>query len=79
MAGEIDRILTLIKETGGVENLGSDADFYEAGFSSVNALTLLLELETAFEVSIPDDKFVASRTPRALEIMIAELKQDSLG
>ena len=79
MAGEIDRILSLIKETGGVNEVGLEDDFYEAGFSSVNALTLLLELETAFDVSIPDDKFVESRTPLALEVMIVGLKQGTNG
>jgi acyl carrier protein len=77
MAGEIDRILSLIRETGGVESLGDDDDFYEAGFSSVNALTLLLELETVFDLSIPDDKFIEARTPHAIESMIAALKKDS--
>jgi acyl carrier protein len=76
MAGELDRILLLIRETGRVESVGGDDDFYEAGFSSVNALTLLLELETTFEVSIPDDQFVEARTPRALEGMILTLKKD---
>jgi acyl carrier protein len=79
MAGEIDRILSLINETGGVDQVGLEEDFYEAGFSSVNALALLLELETAFDVSIPDDKFVEARTPLALEAMIVGLKQDTTG
>ena len=75
MTGELDRIMTLIKESGGIEGLEPDDDFYEAGFSSINALTLLMDLETACGVTIPDDRFIASRTPRDLESMIIELKQ----
>ncbi len=76
MVGEIDRIMALIREIGGVAVVTPDADFYEAGFSSLNALNLLLELETAFGLSIPDDKFIQSRSPRGIEAMIAGLKQE---
>ena len=76
MAVDFDRIMAVIRETGGIDGVGPLDDFYEAGFSSISALTLLLELETAFDVSIPDDKFIEARTPRALETMIAGLKQD---
>ena len=76
MVGDIDRIIALIRETGGVADITPDADFYEAGFSSLNALNLLLELETAFGLSIPDDKFIQSRSPRGIEAMIACLRQE---
>ena len=77
MASDIDRIVSLICETGAIETVREDEDFYEAGFSSVNALSLLLELETAFGVSIPDDKFIEARTPHALGLMIVDLQKGS--
>ena len=36
-----------------------------------------IEMEAVFEVSIPDDDFIAARTARALEEMVARLKQGS--
>lgn len=73
MALEVDRIIALIEQTGGIDGVGPDDDFYEAGFSSVNALNLLLELETESSLSIPDDRFVEARTPRAIASMLGSL------
>ena len=69
----LERILTIVQETGKIENIGPSDDFYDAGFSSINALQLLLELETAFNVSIPDDQFVAARTCASLHALISQL------
>ena len=73
MAVDVERIIAMIRETGNVEGVGPDDDFYEAGFSSVNALNLLLELEAESGASIPDDRFVEARTPRALATIISGL------
>ena len=59
---------------GKISRVNPDDDFYDAGFSSINALELLLELESACEVSIPDDEFIAARSPRALSTIIDRLK-----
>src|SRR5262245_13087969 len=55
---------------GKISDIGPDEDFYDAGFSSINALELLLELESAYEVSIPDDRFIEVRTIRLLQELI---------
>lgn len=51
----------------------ADADIYTAGLASVDALELLVELEDAFGVAIPDDRFVNVRTPGDLAALIGEL------
>jgi acyl carrier protein len=74
----MDRIAHHVRQIGTIEQLDPDRDFYEAGFSSVGALTLLLELETEFELNIPDEEFIAARTVRALGALIRRLKAGSL-
>ncbi|MBI3412447.1 MAG: acyl carrier protein [Planctomycetes bacterium] len=59
----------------GVAGLEPERDFYDAGVTSVQALPLLLELEARFAVAIPDEQFIQSRTTRALESMIRQLRQ----
>lgn len=74
MDQDLETITGKIREVGKIGAVGPDDDFYAAGFSSINALELLLGLEDAFGVSIPDDKFVDARTPRAIQAMIATLR-----
>jgi acyl carrier protein len=73
MTTELDRVIAVILEIGKIESLGPDADIYDAGFNSASALALLTELEDAFNVTIPDDRFPAARTARALLDLIQEV------
>lgn len=66
----LDAVLNAIRDVTGVNLEQPDQDFYEAGVTSVQALPLLLELEERFQVSIPDDQFVAARSARRLSEMI---------
>lgn len=72
---DLDKIIHIVQETGKIENITASEDFYDAGFSSINALQLLLDLEAAFDVTIPDDEFVAARTCIALEALVSRLVQ----
>ena len=72
---DLDKIIHIVQETGKIENITASEDFYDAGFSSINALQLLLDLEAAFDVTIPDDEFVAARTCIALEALVSRLAQ----
>jgi acyl carrier protein len=67
-------ILDIISKVGGVQNLGPDQDFYDAGISSVTALPLLMELESRFSITLPDDRFVQARTAGALQKIVADLR-----
>src|SRR5271165_1745087 len=69
-----DQVTAVICRIGKLPRVDPDEDFYKAGFSSISALELLLELESACEVSIADDQFIAARTPRALHALIRSLK-----
>jgi acyl carrier protein len=75
VSADLERVSTLICTVGKIAPIDPDADFYEAGFSSVSALQLLMELEDAFGVSIPDDQFITARTPRALHEIVVGLQQ----
>jgi acyl carrier protein len=72
---DLKQIVHLVQTTGKIEKINASEDFYDAGFSSINALQLLLELEAAFDVAIPDDEFVAARTCSALEALVTRLAQ----
>lgn len=76
MSDELGGIAEILSRIGKVEGLGPDDDVYDAGFSSMNALELLLELESAYGVSIPDDQFIAARTLRGLDTLIENLRQE---
>jgi acyl carrier protein len=71
----LDAVLNAIRDVTGVSQLLPDQDFYEAGVTSVQSLPLLLELEERFQVTIPDDQFVAARSARRLSEMIQNLSK----
>lgn len=71
----LEQILETIRDVCGVDGLAPDQDFYDAGVTSLQALPLLMELETRFDVTIPDERFVAVRNPRGLCAVIQELKE----
>jgi acyl carrier protein len=76
MSDDLQRIAAIVCEVGKISGIGPDDDIYDAGFSSISALELLMELESALGVSIPDDEFINARTPRALSSVVERLKQE---
>jgi acyl carrier protein len=68
-------ILHVIQSVAGIQGLAPEQDFYEAGVTSIMALPLLMELESAFDVSLPDQDFINARTPLALAELIARSKE----
>jgi acyl carrier protein len=73
----LQTIIGLVQTTGKISTVTADEDFYEAGFSSINALQLLMELEAAFDVTIPDEAFVTARTCSSLDALISRLTQET--
>jgi acyl carrier protein len=69
----LDAVLNTIRDVTGVSQVLPDQDFYDAGVTSVQALPLLLELEERFQVTIPDDQFVAARSARRLSEIIRDI------
>ena len=76
-SNNLQTIIELVQTTGKLSTVTSDEDFYEAGFSSINALQLLMELEAAFDVTIPDDAFVTARTCSSLDALVSRLSQET--
>lgn len=76
MTTELEPLTAIVCRIGKIAAVAADDDFYDAGFSSINALELLLELETNYDISIPDDDFIQARTITALRDMIDRLKQE---
>ena len=76
---DLERVTALIGRLANLTDLGPTDDIYDAGFSSIKALELLLELETEFDVTIEDDQFIAARTPVALATMTAQLREEQGG
>jgi acyl carrier protein len=74
MRQSVAEVLNIITRVGAVPPMAPDRDIYEAGFSSVSSLELLLELENVFQVSIPDDRFILARTPNALLALVTGLQ-----
>jgi len=71
----LTRVMTLVRETGRIGDITPDEDFYDAGFTSLRSLELLLQLEAEWDVSIPDEEFIAARSVRSLGDLIIRLKE----
>jgi acyl carrier protein len=71
----MERVIQLISQIGGIGSVTPDAGIYEAGFSSVRVLELLLALEDEFGVSIPDKDFMAAHTPREIFGLVERLQE----
>lgn len=71
----MERVIQLISQIGGIGSISPDAGIYEAGFSSVRVLELLLALEEEFGVSMPDQEFMAARTPREIFALLERLQE----
>jgi acyl carrier protein len=70
----LETVIEIVKRVGEIAQLAPDQDFYDAGLTSLASLTLLLELEDSFNVTIADEQFIACRTSNDLTAMIEGLK-----
>lgn len=75
---QVQEIQDVICRVGKLERIGADDMLGEAGFSSMNALELLMELETVYEIAIPDDRFISARTARDVHHLVASLRKEQL-
>jgi acyl carrier protein len=75
---EQNHILKIVEDTvkrvSGTAELMPDQDFYDAGLTSLASLTLLLELEDAFNMSISDEHFIKCRSVSDIVALIVEVK-----
>ena len=70
----VKTITDTVERVAGITGLAPDQDFYDAGLTSLASLTLLLELEDAFNVSISDERFINCRSVNDVALLIEELK-----
>jgi acyl carrier protein len=73
-ADDLEKITECIRRVGKLDPIHPTTDMYSAGLRSIDALTLLMELEDLFGVSIPDDEFISARTPMALQELLTQLR-----
>lgn len=69
----VERIREVVCRVGALPDLGLDEDMADAGFSSMKSLELLVELESEYDISIPDQEFISSRTCRSLAALVSRL------
>jgi acyl carrier protein len=70
----VSQVAEVLAQVAGLRGLSADQDFYDAGFTSMMALALLMEIEDRFQVSLPDQRFIDARTVGSLAELISELQ-----
>ena len=55
-----ERVAGIVCRLANLTALAPEQDYFDAGLASVQALELLLEVESEFGVSLSDDQFAAS-------------------
>jgi len=73
---DVQRIVEIIKGAGELETLDAGQDFYKAGIDSMKAMDVMLQLETDFGVTIPDERFIQARTADALASLVDALRAE---
>jgi len=74
MDADLSKIIDIVKNVGELDDLAADQDIYHAGISSLKGMDIMLDLESEFGVSVPDDRFVQARTPEALLDLVRGLQ-----
>ncbi|MBI3949927.1 MAG: acyl carrier protein [Acidobacteria bacterium] len=72
----MDEIIEIVCRIAGIGDIDPDAVLYESGFSSLDTLELLVELESVYGLAIPDDQFMAARTPQQLRALVSRLREE---
>lgn len=71
----VESIGSLVARIAGIAPPAPDTDIYAAGFASTDALELLVELEDAHGVVIPDGAFIEARTASDLAGLVESLRK----
>jgi len=74
----MNEIIEIVRRIVGREGLGPDTALDEAGFTSMNVVELLIELESLYGITIPDEEFLATRTLRELHALVSPLREVQL-
>jgi acyl carrier protein len=71
--GRLERVTKILCGLLERNALDPDEDFYDAGVTSTMMLPLLVELEEAFGLALPEEDFMDSRTANALAHLISRI------
>lgn len=74
MDQDVEKIIEILKRVGEFDAIAPDQDFYRAGLDSMRGMDVMLDLETEFGVSVPDDQFVNARTANDLAALVGSLR-----
>jgi acyl carrier protein len=64
------KVAGIVCRLANLADLAPEQDYFDAGLASVQALELLLEVESEFGVSLSDDLFASVRSVRQLAALI---------
>jgi acyl carrier protein len=64
------KVAAIVCRLANLAQLEPEQDYFDAGLASVQALELLLEVESEFGVSLSDDQFAEVRSVRQLTGLI---------
>lgn len=67
----LQEILNVIRRIAQIDTIGPDTMLDEAGLTSINVVELLIELETRFKVTLPDEAFLAAKTAREIWALLS--------
>ena len=76
MSQDVEKIVEIVKRVGELDALTADQDFYKAGVDSMRGMDIMLDLESEFGVTVPDDQFVKARTPYDLAALVGRLRTE---
>jgi acyl carrier protein len=71
------QIAEVICRIAGISTLQPDQDYFDAGLASVQALELLLELESVFGIALSDEDFAKARTSHELGELVGSLVRET--
>jgi acyl carrier protein len=66
------KVAGIVCRLANLEDVSPEQDYFDAGLASVQALELLLEVESEFGVSLSDEQFAEARSVRDLAGVIAQ-------
>ena len=74
MNQDLNKVLAVLTRIGEIEHLDPARNFYQAGIDSMQGMDVMLDLESEFGITIPDDQFVRARTANDLADLVTGLR-----
>ena len=75
MSDDLEKILAILRRVGEIEQIAPDQDFYAAGLDSMRGMDVMMDMESEFDLPIPDDQFVSARTANDLVALVERARK----